>query len=164
VLNTKEQSAETKAAQDDPTAALAPLSAIFEASLYTDDLPAADAFYGDVLGLTKIFEVPGRQLVFRCGDGVLLIFDPRRTETERIEINGGAIPLHGARGAGHVAFRVTQAEFEPWAARLKTAGVAIESEVRWPNGAISLYFRDPVGNSLELATPNLWYGLAEGKQ
>jgi hypothetical protein len=28
--------------------------------------------------------------------------------------------------------------------------------VTWPNGALSIYFRDPAGNSIELVTPNIW--------
>ena len=37
-----------------------------------------------------------------------------------------------------------------------TKGVAIESEVSWPNGGHSIYIRDPAGNSLEFATPDIW--------
>ena len=33
--------------------------------------------------------------------------------------------------------------------------IPIESEVVWPRGR-SLYFRDPEGNSVELAIPALW--------
>ncbi|MDQ3546548.1 MAG: glyoxalase/bleomycin resistance/extradiol dioxygenase family protein, partial [Verrucomicrobiota bacterium] len=43
-----------------------------------------------------------------------------------------------------------------WRERLQEAGVAIESEVEWPEGGRSLYFRDPAGNSVELAPPTLW--------
>ena len=39
---------------------------------------------------------------------------------------------------------------------LRKCGVAIESEVDWPSGGTSLYFRDPAGNVLELAPPTLW--------
>jgi catechol 2,3-dioxygenase-like lactoylglutathione lyase family enzyme len=134
----------------------AELGGIFETSIYTDDLRSAEKFYAEVLGLSKVFEVPGRQLVFRCGASILLVFDSRRTQTERVMINGGAIPLHGATGAGHIAFRVGVGVFASWRSRFATAGVGIESEVAWPNGGHSLYFRDPAGNSLELATPNLW--------
>ena len=42
------------------------------------------------------------------------------------------------------------------AGRLEEAGVAIEADFRWPNGARSIYFRDPAGNSLEIAEPKLW--------
>jgi hypothetical protein len=38
--------------------------------------------------------------------------------------------------------------------------VAIEHEATWPRGGRSFYFRDPAGNSLELATPRIW-GLPE---
>ena len=32
----------------------------------------------------------------------------------------------------------------------------MESEVTWPQGGRSLYFRDPDGLLVELATPGLW--------
>jgi catechol 2,3-dioxygenase-like lactoylglutathione lyase family enzyme len=40
--------------------------------------------------------------------------------------------------------------------RLATKGVAIEGRTRWSRGGQSLYFRDPDGHLLELATPGLW--------
>jgi catechol 2,3-dioxygenase-like lactoylglutathione lyase family enzyme len=30
-------------------------------------------------------------------------------------------------------------------------------EFDWPNGAHSMYFRDPAGNSLEIAERALWF-------
>lgn len=132
------------------------LSGVLETALYVDDLEAAERFYRGVLGLEKISSVPGRHLVFRVQESILLIFNPQNTERERFVIQGGAIPLHGAHGPGHMAFRVAKAELETWRRRFSAAGVAIESEVSWPNGAHSIYFRDPAGNSLELATPDMW--------
>src|SRR5437899_114180 len=129
---------------------------VLETALYVDNLQAAERFYGEVLGLPKIFTVPGRQLVYRCEDSVLLVFDPAHTEKNQMMINGGTIPLHGARGAGHMAFRVSKEQLNLWREHLRAKGVAIESEVPWPNGAHSIYFRDPAGNSLELATPDMW--------
>jgi catechol 2,3-dioxygenase-like lactoylglutathione lyase family enzyme len=32
----------------------------------------------------------------------------------------------------------------------------VESRIHWARGGTSLYFRDPDGNSLEVATPGLW--------
>jgi catechol 2,3-dioxygenase-like lactoylglutathione lyase family enzyme len=122
------------------------------------DLEAAARFYSQVMGLEKIFSVAGRHLVFRCQESILLLFNAENTERERVVINGGAIPLHGAKGAGHMAFRVTKNELEAWREHFRKAGVAIESEISWPNGAHSIYFRDPSGNSLELATPEMWMG------
>jgi catechol 2,3-dioxygenase-like lactoylglutathione lyase family enzyme len=134
----------------------APLSGVLETALYVDNLDAADGFYTRILGLPKIFSVPGRQLVFRCDTSVLLIFDPKQTQEQQMVINGGAIPLHGSRGAGHMAFRVPKEQLDSWRDRLRAHGVPIESEVSWPNGAHSIYFRDPAGNSLEFATPDIW--------
>jgi len=134
----------------------APLLGVYETALYLDDLAAAERFYGGVLGLEKIFSAPGRQLVYRCQENFVLLFNAQQTTVERIVINGGAIPFHGAKGPGHMAFRVTADTLETWRRRFREAGVNIESEVIWPNGAQSLYFRDPAGNSLELATPDLW--------
>lgn len=129
---------------------------VLETSLYVDDLEAAERFYSGVLGLPKIFSVPARQLVFRCNEGVLLIFNSEHTQRERVVINGGSIPMHGTRGAGHMAFRVAKTELDAWRQYFGACGVAIESDVSWPNGAHSIYFRDPAGNSLELATPDMW--------
>lgn len=33
---------------------------------------------------------------------------------------------------------------------------AIEADFFWPNGARSIYFRDPSGNSIEFAEPSIW--------
>lgn len=132
------------------------INGVLETSLYVDNLEAAERFYGRILGLPKIYSVPGRQLVFRCDSGVLLIFDPSQTERNQMTINGGVIPLHGARGTGHMAFRVPKERLDAWRDRLLANGVAIESEVNWSNGAHSIYFRDPAGNSLEFATPDIW--------
>ena len=142
--------------QQDESKEIPGTSGVLETTLYVDNLQTAEHFYGNILGLPKIFTVPGRQLVFRCEESILLIFDPTHTERNQMTINGGAIPLHGARGAGHMAFRVSKEQLNAWREHLRAKGVAIESEVSWPNGAHSIYFRDPAGNSLEFATPDIW--------
>jgi len=47
-------------------------------------------------------------------------------------------------------------QLEAWEKHLEENGIAIESKVRWERGGQSLYFRDPDGNLVELATPGLW--------
>ena len=59
-------------------------------------------------------------------------------------------------GAGHMAFAVAEVELEAWRTCLASAGVEVLSEVAWERGACSIYFRDPDGHLLELATPGLW--------
>lgn len=129
---------------------------ILEAALYADDLEGAERFYTGVLRLEFISRQPGRHVFFRCGDSVLLVFDPRTTSRETTLVAGQVVPLHGSTGPGHVALRVHEAELPAWRDRLRHAGVTIEQEVAWPKGGHSIYFRDPAGNSVELATPALW--------
>lgn len=133
-----------------------PIQGVLETCLYAADLEMAELFYGGLLGLELIAREPGRHLFFRCGEGMFLLFNPVCTCTEQTYVAGARIPLHGAQGAGHAAFRVSESALPDWRDRLRQAGVAIESEVTWPNGGHSLYCRDPAGNSIELATPALW--------
>ena len=126
-------------------------SRVLETCLYVDDVDAAQAFYGGVLGLELDSRVAGRHVFFRCGDSMFLLFNANQTTRP-----GGMVPPHGARGAGHVAFAITSDELPAWRERLREHGVDPEAEVTWPGGGISLYFRDPAGNSIELTTPAIW--------
>ena len=133
----------------------APPAAILEAALYADDLDAAERFYGEVLGLERLVRVADRHVFFRVGSGVLLIFNPE--ETCKPPGNPDLpVPPHGAQGPGHFCFAVDGAALGDWRARLEVAGVEIEADFHWPNGARSIYFRDLAGNSLEMAEPRLW--------
>jgi catechol 2,3-dioxygenase-like lactoylglutathione lyase family enzyme len=102
---------------------------VLESCLYAEDLEAAERFYAGVMGLEVISFGRGRHVFFRCGEGVLLVFNPLRTSTESTEVNGAPIPLHGSRGAGHLAFRAVEEELPRWKEHLARAGVEIESEV-----------------------------------
>jgi len=79
------------------------------------------------------------------------VFNPDRTRQRT-----GDVPTHGAYGPGHIAFAVDEADLPAWRERLCRHGVTIEQEITWPGGGRSIYFRDPAGNSVELATPQLW--------
>jgi omega-amidase len=127
---------------------------LLETAVYGPDLVALESFYVDIFGLQLISRVPGRLTTLRCGQTALLLFDPKATER-----TGSPIPPHGTHGAGHVAFVVPQEEMPQWRERLQTRGIAIESQVDWPEGGYSIYFRDPAGNSIELAPPTIWGGL-----
>jgi catechol 2,3-dioxygenase-like lactoylglutathione lyase family enzyme len=131
------------------------IEGILETALYAEDLDAAETFYGGTLGLERIVRAGDRHVFFRCGQGVLLIFNPTETVKAPPE-DGPQVPPHGAAGAGHACFRVARNHLDDVAILLESAGTPIESNVIWPNGARSLYFRDPAGNSLECAEPGLW--------
>ncbi|MFN7102654.1 MAG: VOC family protein [Pseudorhizobium sp.] len=131
------------------------IEGILETALYAVDLDAAEALYGGVLGLERILRAGDRHVFFRCGAGILLIFNPAETVKPPPE-SALQVPPHGATGPGHACFRVARDHLDAMAERLRAAGIDIESEVTWPNGARSIYFRDPAGNSLECAEPGLW--------
>ena len=131
------------------------LSGILEAAVYVDDLDVAAVFYGGILGLEMVGQQDGRHVFFRCGETIVLVF--RAEETRKPAPSGGLpIPVHGATGAGHLCFAVDGASLDGWRQRLVDADVKIEADFRWDNGARSIYFRDPGGNSIELAEPRLW--------
>jgi len=124
---------------------------VLETCLYVDDLGRAERFYSEVLGLAQVGKRDDRHVFFRCGRGMLLLFNPL-TSRESLD----KIPAHGYFGSGHMAFGVREAELPQWVARLEQHRVAVESVVDWPGGGRSVYFRDPSGNSLEFATPRIW--------
>ncbi len=129
---------------------------ILETVLYAGDLDAVEAFYRDVLGMAPFSKMAGRQLFYRCGDQVLLIFNPDAT-VKPPPAAALPVPPHGATGEGHVCFRASSAELDAWRARLEAKGVAIEADFLWPaSGGRSIYFRDPAGNCLEFAEPKIW--------
>jgi catechol 2,3-dioxygenase-like lactoylglutathione lyase family enzyme len=138
----------------DAEAPMRAIDRVLETILYVDDLEAAERFYRDVLGLELDSRKDGLFAFFRCGDGMLLLFEPGAAST------GRNVPAHGTHGPGHACFAVAEAELDGWKKRLEAAGVAIEQEMDWPRGGRSFYFRDPAGNSLELATPKIW-GMAD---
>ena len=128
---------------------------MLETVVYADDLDAARAFYNGILELPVVTSEPGRHVFFRCGKGMLLVFNPDATEVPP-RSDALPVPPHGARGPGHACFRAGASEIAMWRERLVAAGVAIESEFEWPRGGRSIYVRDPAGNSIEFAEPRIW--------
>ncbi|KAA3441872.1 glyoxalase/bleomycin resistance/extradiol dioxygenase family protein [Mesorhizobium sp. SARCC-RB16n] len=131
-------------------------SAILESALYATDLNAAEAFYTDVLGLKPLGKVEGRHLFFRCGTGVLLVFNAEATKIPPAADARLKVPPHGTVGEGHLCFAATADELDGWKTHLQAKKIAIESEFEWPQGGRSIYIRDPSGNSIEFAEPRIW--------
>ena len=86
---------------------------VFETVLYADDLARSERFYRDVLGL-EVIQSSDLFTTFKCGDAVLLIFDP-----EKSAATGRSVPSHGARGPGHIAFPARDDELEAWRRHLR---------------------------------------------
>lgn len=129
---------------------------VLETILYAANLSAAESFYRDVLGLEPVSRAAGRQLFYRIGAQMLLIFNPQATAVPPPAGAALPVPPHGAHGPGHVCFAASAAEIERWHARLVAKGVSIEADFEWPGGGRSIYFRDPAGNCLEFAEPRIW--------
>jgi len=132
---------------------------ILETVLYASDLAAIESFYRRALGLEPYAKAEARQIFYRLGEQMLLIFNPDATETPPAKDAKLPVPPHGARGQGHVCFRASAAEIDAWRAHLKSEAIDIEADFEWPDGGRSIYFRDPAGNCLEFAEPRIW-GLA----
>jgi catechol 2,3-dioxygenase-like lactoylglutathione lyase family enzyme len=128
---------------------------ILETVLYAPDLGVIERFYRDVLGLEPTVRVEGRQVFYRLGAQMLLIFNPETTERPPAK-TALPVPPHGAYGEGHVCFRASGEEIGRWRQHLEGRGVAIEADFEWPGGGRSIYFRDPAGNCLEFAEPKIW--------
>jgi catechol 2,3-dioxygenase-like lactoylglutathione lyase family enzyme len=133
------------------------VSHLLETSLYVADLARARNFYQKVFGFPAVFEDERMCALEAPGDSMVLLF--RRGGSIRPSSTpGGDIPPHDGAGHLHLAFGIPRDTLAQWEAHLEQAAIAVESRVNWPRGGISLYFRDPDGNSVEIATPGLWPG------
>jgi catechol 2,3-dioxygenase-like lactoylglutathione lyase family enzyme len=133
------------------------LKSVLETALYVDDLDGARRFYEEVLGLTPVF-ADQRLCAFEIAKASVLLLFPRGKTLETVVMPGGTIPPHDGHGPLHVAFAVAREDLTAWEERLAARGVPIEGRTAWPRGGTSIYFRDPDGHLLELATPGLWPG------
>jgi catechol 2,3-dioxygenase-like lactoylglutathione lyase family enzyme len=118
-------------------------------------------FYTRALGLQPLTPPDASDLNPRLialdvlGSQVLLLFR-RGGSNDGVRFDGGFIPGADAQGTTHFAFAIEAQTYDAWKSHMQSAGVAIESEVNWERGGRSLYFRDPDGHLVELATPGLW--------
>jgi catechol 2,3-dioxygenase-like lactoylglutathione lyase family enzyme len=127
---------------------------VLETALDCDDLPRSAAFYKALMSVTPMLDTE-RLLAIDAGEGTVLLLFQKGTASS-VTLPGGLVPAHESGGSGHFAFAIDAADVPAWEARLAALGIAVESRVTWERGGLSLYFRDPDGRLVELATPGLW--------
>lgn len=139
------------------------LGGVLETALYVDDLERSKQFYQRLFAFDDIGSDPFDKLRAShrlCalsveGKQVLLLIK-RGSSVEPHQSKGGLVPGSDSSGTSHLTFSIPAAELEAWENWLAENAVPVESKVRWEAGGTSLYFRDPDGPLLELATPGLW--------
>ena len=131
------------------------LDGILETAIHTENMARSRAFYEGVLQLTPIYNDDRLSAYAVGGRDVLLVFR-KGASGQTVTLPSGTIPGHGSDGALHLAFAITKDELDGWEAHLASHGIAIEGRNDWERGGHSIYFRDPDGHLLELATPGLW--------
>jgi XTP/dITP diphosphohydrolase len=128
--------------------------AILETIVYGEDIKALRHFYETILGLKVRRELDDQFVFLHCGEGMLLVFNPLKSEIKPISYTSA--PPHGGHGQGHVCFSASAEEIDGWSRHLMKHGIAVEADFEWPGGGRSIYCRDPAGNSVEFAEPRIW--------
>ena len=125
------------------TAAVAPfgLSQIAQIAVTVKNLPAAIAFYRDILGMRLLFEAPPQMAFFDCGGIRLMLGVPEKAEFDH--------------AASIIYYRVD--DIQEAARTLSTRGVAFDREphvvARLPHADLWMaFFRDMDRNLLALSS------------
>jgi catechol 2,3-dioxygenase-like lactoylglutathione lyase family enzyme len=132
-----------------------PLTGILETALYVADVSRSVAWYQRLFGF-ELLSRDERMAALRVTNDQLLLLFRHGGSTAPIDTPGGIIPPHDATGCIHFAFAIPTDSLTAWEARLRHHGVTVDGRVNWSRGGISLYFYDPDGHLVELATPGIW--------
>ena len=120
-----------------------PVSGVSELVLEVLDLPAAERFYAEVLGLPVVERWPHRDAIWVMAG-----------ERTRIGLWKPQVGLAGGRGGVHVhyAMGIAEADFDSAVTRLREAGYEPEVIVFGDDRGRAVYVTDPDGNVVELWT------------
>jgi catechol 2,3-dioxygenase-like lactoylglutathione lyase family enzyme len=137
-----------------------PLRRLDHVTIPVHDLDLARAFYCDTLGAAYLMKVDdetfarfGRPPAPNNGEGAhhISIFMNGATRIDLfLQSHGQAAP---DLGHPHYAFGVAPRNLMIWKHRLLSQGIPVDGPLQLgPPGQASLYFNDPFGNHLEIAT------------
>src|SRR5262245_32159373 len=125
------------------------LTGVLETALYVSEMSRSVAFYVGLFGF-EVVDADERLTALAVKQGQLLLLCARDA--------GPGLPAlwHCGGGPQHLAFSIEEAALPSWRERLAASRIPVVHERRWPRGGDSIYFRDPDGHLLELATPGVW--------
>jgi catechol 2,3-dioxygenase-like lactoylglutathione lyase family enzyme len=132
-----------------------PIRGVLETSLYVSDLEHSRSFYSSLFGFPVLVQDDRFCALDICGRQILLLFQ-KDVVSQPVMTQGGTIPPHDGQGRIHVAFAIGRDELDPWERKLQRDQIPVESRVTWRRGGKSIYFRDPDGHLIELASPGVW--------
>ena len=134
-----------------------------ETCIYSSGLVKTKNFYINTLGLEFVSEEKDRHVFLKAGQSMLLIFNPKKTLATTAGVGDGSnttqLPIHGAFAPPsiiHFALEIEKQNYDNAKHMLNEKGIKIEKEVAWEKGTNSMYFRDPVGNLVEIITHGSW--------
>ncbi len=132
------------------------VNGVLETALVVEDVALAARFYRQLFGFDVLAQ-SDRLCSLNVKPAQVLLLFQRGGSLDDIRLPGGVLPGGmDAQGRSHMAFAIDAEHLESWRQWLKKNAVSIESTVRWERGGTSLFFRDPDGNLLELATRGVW--------
>lgn len=137
------------------------VTGIIESAVYVADVAKSVKFYKELLEVevidsTNVEEAEERRVALNINNQHVFLIFPLNKQFTDLKTSGGVIPKHGATGDVHLCFSIPSDSLDHWRAHLAKMRVVIESEVSWPRGGTSIYFRDLDNNCIELATPGVW--------
>jgi len=122
---------------------------VLETALYVADPSRSARFYHDLFGF-EVIDTGERLIALNVRPGQVLLLFKKGSSA------GLPTTAHDGDGRLHLAFAIPAAELSVWRDWLRQHQVPIVDERTWPRGGVSLYFRDPDGHLLEVATPGVW--------
>jgi catechol 2,3-dioxygenase-like lactoylglutathione lyase family enzyme len=131
------------------------LKRVLETALYVDDLNRSRKFYEEIL-LVNPLAVTERVCAYDIGGLSILLLFKRGATLEPVVTSAGTIPPHDGSGPLHIGLAIDAEELDAWERHLAMKCITLEGRTTWSRGGTSIYFRDPDGHLLELATPGLW--------
>jgi catechol 2,3-dioxygenase-like lactoylglutathione lyase family enzyme len=126
-----------------------PVDGILETALYVEDAERSAQFYESVFGFSVVTRVE-RLIALAVRPGQVLLLFKKGASAHMPQVP------HDGDGQLHLAFAVPAPELTAWREWLRRNGLTIEHEQHWERGGVSLYFRDPDGHLVEVATPGVW--------